>query len=146
MIAGNSTSYGTVSIRTHSPISGRLSSTSSRLPTHNDAIRPQKSAGSSLMTLGPGVMPWMMNAPTSSAITGCAGRPRVSSGMNDVCAAALLADSGAATPSMAPCRTPRGVLEMRFSTEYDVNAASTWPPPGSTPSSEPMVVPRSTGP
>ena len=35
---------------------------------------------------------------------------------------------------------------MRFSSEYDVNAASTCPAPGSTPSSEPMVVPRSTGP
>ncbi len=30
------------------------------------------------------------------------GRPSVSNGMNDVCAAALLADSGPATPAMAP--------------------------------------------
>ena len=47
------------------------------------------------MTFGPGVMPWMMKAPTISAITGCAGMPSVSSGMKEVCAAALLADSGA---------------------------------------------------
>ena len=56
---------------------------------------PQKSAGSSLMTLGPGVMPWMMKAPIISAITGWAGMPRVSIGMKEVCAAALLADLGA---------------------------------------------------
>jgi hypothetical protein len=65
-------------------MSGRLSITSSRLPTHIEAMRPQKSAGSSSMTFGPGTMPWMMNAPTSRAMTGCAGRPSVSSGMNDV--------------------------------------------------------------
>ena len=63
---------------------------------------PQNSAGSSLMTLGPGVMPWMMKAPIISAITGCAGMPRVSIGMNEVWAAALLALSGPATPSIAP--------------------------------------------
>ena len=69
----------------------------------------------------------------------------MSSGMNDVCAAALLADSGAATPSMAPLPNFSGFLEIRFSREYDVKLASTWPPPGSTPSSEPIVVPRRTG-
>ena len=47
-------------------------------------------------------MPWMMNAPTIRAMTGWAGRPSVRSGMNDVWAAALLADSGPATPSIAP--------------------------------------------
>ena len=99
------------------PISGRLSTTSIRLPTHIETMRPQNSAGSSLMTFGPGVMPWMMKAPTISAITGCAGRPSVSSGMKEVWAAALLADSGPATPSIAPCPNVLGWLEMRFSTE-----------------------------
>lgn len=97
------------------------------------------------MTVGPGVMPWMMNAPMSSAMTGWAGNPRVRSGMNEVCAAALLADSGAATPSIAPWPKRCGVLLIRFSTEYEVNEASTWPPPGRMPSSEPMAVPRRTG-
>ena len=41
-------------------------------------------------------------APTISAITAFGGMPSVSSGMNEVCAAALLALSGAATPSIAP--------------------------------------------
>ena len=74
MIAGKSTWYGIVSIFTQMPMSGRLSSTSKRFPTHIETMRPQKSAGSSLITFGPGVMPWMMNAPTMSAMTGCAGQ------------------------------------------------------------------------
>ena len=65
--------------------------------------------------------------------------------MNEVWAAALLADSGAATPSIAPRRTSPDAVETRFSSEYDVNDASTCPPPGSTPSSDPRAVPRSTG-
>ena len=59
-----------VSIFTHIPISGRLSSTSIRLPTHIETIMPQNRAGSSVTTLGPGVMPWMIRAPIISAITG----------------------------------------------------------------------------
>ena len=91
-----------VSIFTHIPIRGRFSSTSIRLPTHIETIRPQNRAGSSVTTLGPGVMPWMIRAPIISAITGLEGMPRVSIGMNEVCAPALLAASGAATPSIAP--------------------------------------------
>ncbi len=116
-IAGKRTLYGIVSSFTQMPISGRLSITSIRFPIHIETMRPQNSAGSSMITFGPGVMPWMMNAPTMSAMTGCAGRPSVSSGMNEVWAAALLADSGPATPSIAPCPNVSGCLETRFSTE-----------------------------
>ena len=117
MIAGKSTRYGIVSIFTQMPMSGRLRSTSMRFPTHIDTMRPQKSSGSSLITFGPGVMPWMMNAPIMRAMIGLPGRPSVSSGMKDVCAAALLADSGPATPSMAPRPNVSGCFEERFSTE-----------------------------
>ena len=51
---------------------------------------------------GPGWMPWMISAPTMSAITALEGMPSVSRGMKLVCAAALFAASGPATPSMAP--------------------------------------------
>ncbi len=88
-----------------------------KLPTHIDTISPQNSAVSSLMTLGPGVMPWMMNAPIISAITGWAGMPRVSIGMNEVCAAALLAASGPATPSMAPLPNSASLEDSFFSSE-----------------------------
>ena len=54
------------------------------------------------MTAVPGAMPWITIAPIISAITGLEGMPRVRSGTNEVWAAALLAASGAATPSTAP--------------------------------------------
>lgn len=62
--------------------------------------------------------------------------------MNEVCAAALLADSGPATPSMAPVPNSCAYLDAFFSSEYDANEASVAPPPGRMPSSEPSAVPR----
>src|SRR5581483_4829773 len=70
--------------------------------------------------------------------------PSVSSGMNDVCAPALFADSGPATPWIAPLPNSDGSSASFFSTEYDANDDSIAPPPGSTPSIEPSAVPRST--
>jgi hypothetical protein len=43
-------------------------------------------------------MPWMIKAPIIRAMTGLEGMPSVSIGMNEVCAPALFADSGAAMP------------------------------------------------
>ena len=43
-----------VSSFTHSPISGRLRTTSIRLPIHIEAMMPQNSAGCSVATFGPG--------------------------------------------------------------------------------------------
>ncbi len=100
---------------THMPIIGRLSITSRKLPTHIEAIMPQKRSGLAVMICGPGWMPWMIMAPIIRAITGLEGMPSVRRGMNDVCAAALLAASGAATPSMAPLPNRSGVLESFFS-------------------------------
>ena len=53
----------------------------------------------------------MIIAPIISAITGLDGMPSVSIGMNEVCAPALLADSGPATPSIAPLPNRSGCLE-----------------------------------
>ena len=52
---------------------------------------PQNRVGFLVITCGPGMMPWMVMAPTISAITAFGGMPSVSSGMNEVCAPALLA-------------------------------------------------------
>ena len=57
----------------------------------------------------------MVMAPTISAITAFGGMPSVSSGMNEVCAPALFADSGAATPSIAPLPNSCEYLEIFFS-------------------------------
>ena len=45
--------YGIVSILTHTPMRGRFSITSRTLPTHIEAMRPQTSAGCSVITSGP---------------------------------------------------------------------------------------------
>ena len=76
---------------------------------------PQKSCGFSVMTCGPGAMPWIIIAPIISAITALDGMPSVSSGMNEVWAPALLAASGAATPSIAPLPNSCPYLETFFS-------------------------------
>ena len=49
-------------------------------------------------------------------MTALAGMPSVRSGMKAPPAAALLADSGPATPSMAPLPNRSGYLDARFST------------------------------
>ena len=60
-------------------------------------------------------MPWMVSAPSISAITAFGGRPRLISGMKQVCAAALFAASGPATPSGAPRPKRSGVRDSFFS-------------------------------
>jgi hypothetical protein len=61
-------------------------------------------------------MPWMVRAPSISAITPLAGSPSVSIGINLHCASALLAASGPATPSIAPCPKREGSEASFFST------------------------------
>src|ERR671916_381519 len=73
------------------PTSGRLMMSSIRLPIHMEAIMPQNRFGFLVITCGPGMMPWMVMAPTIRAITAFGGIPKVSSGMKEVCAPALLA-------------------------------------------------------
>ena len=60
-------------------------------------------------------MLWIIIAATISAITGVVGIPSVSIGMKLVWAPALLADSGPATPSIAPLPKRSGVLLIFFS-------------------------------
>ena len=77
-------------------------------PIHMETMRPQKSEGFVVMTCGPGAMSCSIRAPIMSAITAFDGMPSVSIGMKLVCAPALLADSGPATPRMLP--SPKGGL------------------------------------
>ena len=60
-------------------------------------------------------MPWISSAAISTAITGPVGIPRASIGTNAPVEAALLADSGPATPATAPLPNSSGVFEMRRS-------------------------------
>ena len=100
---------------TQMPISGRLMMTSMTLPMNMLAIRPQNRSGFSVITPGPGLMPWIIRAATMTAITALPGMPSVSIGMNEVWAPALFADSGAATPSIAPLPKIDGSRATRFS-------------------------------
>ena len=80
-------------------------------------MTPQNRSGCSVITEGPGWIPCMMRAPIMSAMTGLDGSPRVNIGTNDIWAPALLAASGAATPSSAPCPNRSGSRDTFFSSE-----------------------------
>src|SRR5262249_13451448 len=114
MMAGMSSRYGTCSSFTHKPIIGRLRMTSMALPIHIEATRPQNRSGRCVITCGPGWMPWMVSAPSISAITPEAGSPSVSMGMNLHCAAAVVGDSGACTPCDRPLAEGGGVVGTFF--------------------------------
>ena len=85
------------------------------LPMYMLATMPQNRPGFCAISSGPGCRPCTMKAPSSSAITTLGGMPSVSSGMKPPPAAALLAASGPATPSIAPLPNFSGVFETRFS-------------------------------
>ncbi|CAN3975975.1 hypothetical protein GOGPGP_GOGPGP_13190, partial [Dysosmobacter welbionis] len=53
-------------------------------------------------SVGPGIMPWIMNAPIKIAVAPSPGTPSVSMGIIVAPQAPLLADSEAATPSISP--------------------------------------------
>src|ERR671938_1672099 len=77
-----------------------------------------------------------------SAMVALAGMPSVSVGMNLHCASALFADSGPATPSIAPRPKRDGSFATFFSIMYEENDAIDGPVPGSTPKNAPSAVPR----
>ena len=61
------------------------------------------------------MIPWIIRAAKIIAIEAFPGIPKVRSGMKDELDAALFADSGPATPSMAPFPKRSGCLDNRFS-------------------------------
>ena len=76
---------------------------------------PQKGCGCLVMICGPGTMPWMVMAPTISAITALGGMPSVRSGMKAVCAPALLADFRPGDAFDRPAPKREGSLASFFS-------------------------------
>ncbi|MNC87828.1 hypothetical protein D3C83_35880 [compost metagenome] len=67
------------------------------------------------MSSGPGDMPWTMMAAIITAVTGLVGMPSAIIGTNAPVAAELFADSGPATPSIAPFPKRSGSLDRRRS-------------------------------
>ena len=98
------------------PIIGRLMTTSIRLPIHIETIMPQKRSGFLVMTSGPGWMPWMIMAPTISAITALDGMPKRQHGDERGLRRGVVGRlRRAATPSTAPLPNSPGFLEIFFS-------------------------------
>src|SRR5215467_3804898 len=144
-INGASSGYGTLRSFTHSPISGRLRTRSMMLPMYMEAIKPQNTSGFSATSKGPGLTPWISSAAKITAIEALPGIPSVSNGINELVAALLFADSGAATPSIAPLPNRSGCLLSFFSSAYEMNDEMIAPPPGSTPIKNPSNDPRAMG-
>ena len=78
------------------------------------AMRPQTMSGLVWKRRGPGRMPHIMKPASMTAVVGDPGIPRARSGAKPLMEAELLADSGAATPSMAPVPNLSGCLEIAF--------------------------------
>ena len=83
-------------------LSGRFKIRSMRFPRYMLVMTPQKRSGCSVIRVGPGCMPCIISAPRRMAITALAGIPNVNKGMKAPAVAALFADSGPATPAIAP--------------------------------------------
>src|SRR4051812_11776023 len=116
MISGYRYAYGMRRRGTNSPTNGRVSASSITLPTYIQATKPQNPSGWSFTNDGPGGPPWIISAAISTAVTGPVGMPSASIGTNAPVDAALLADSGPATPATAPCPNSSGRFEIFFST------------------------------
>src|SRR5258705_8995939 len=104
--------YGIRSRFTNRPTSGRFNTSSTTLPTYMLATNPQNSSGCCVINMGPGEMPWTMIAANITAVIGPVGMPSANIGTNAPVAAALFADSGPATPSIAPLPKRSGCFDI----------------------------------
>ncbi len=102
MTRGKRILFGILKMLAKRGTNGRLSRRRIKFPIYILAITPQKSSGCWPIIKGPGDTPWMRRAPKRMAVGGAKGIPRTNSGMKADWQAALLADSGPATPSIAP--------------------------------------------
>ncbi len=87
-----------------------------------------------------------MNAPIKMAVVPEPGIPSVKRGIMAPPEAALLADSGPATPAIFPLPNESGSLLNFFSEIYEKKEASVAPAPGRTPRKNPKIEERPIGP
>src|ERR1044071_9832295 len=83
----------------------------------------------------------MIKAPSRRAVTELLGRPSDSSGIIPPATAELFADSGPATPSIAPLPKRSGCLAVLRSRAYETKEAVTGLPPGRIPIPNPRTLP-----
>ena len=141
-ISGMRMPYGTRSARTKSGMQAVLRMSSMTFAMYCEAIRPQTNSGFFSKSIGPGRKPHIIRPPSMIAVVAEPGMPSVSIGTIAAVAAALFADSGAATPSIAPLPNCSGCADTFFSTVYERNDATVGPAPGSMPTRKPSTVPR----
>ncbi|MCY1522811.1 hypothetical protein D9M68_576810 [compost metagenome] len=115
VIAGTRIQVGTLSMRANRPTSGMFITSRMTLPMNSEAIRPQTTSGCCSNSSGPGVMLYRVRAPIITAVVPEPGTPRVSIGISEPQAEALLAASGAATPRRSPSPKRPELPAMRFS-------------------------------
>src|SRR5690606_24730084 len=142
MMMGSRYRRGVTMILANTLTRGRFRMRSITLPTNMLAINTQATIGCSSNKRGPGWTLYMMKAPTRIAVVPDPGIPRVRSGINAPPDAALLADSGPATPSIAPLPNRSGCLLHFFSRMYEKKEAIVAPAPGRTPTKKPRREPR----
>ena len=106
------------------------------------AMSPQTKSGCWMKSSGPGCRPSMSRAPSMMAVVPLPGIPRHSRWIRDPPAAALLADSGPATPSIAPLPSSSLCLLTFFSRPYETKLATAAPAPAMPPTKNPESVPR----
>ena len=87
-----------------------------RFASSSAANTPYTTPSSSTYIIGPGVMPFMMNAPNSTAVTESPGTPSDSSGIIAPPEQPLFALSVAATPSGIPVPNFSGYFDVFFET------------------------------
>src|SRR3972149_10605333 len=142
MISGMRMLYGILSARTYMGMKAMLRMSSMTLAMYCEAMSPHTNSGFFSNRSGPGRSPHIMSPPSMMAVVADPGMPSVSMGTMARAEAALLADSGPATPSMAPLPNSAGCRDTFFAREYARNVAMVGPAPGSTPMKKPSTVPR----
>ena len=115
VMAGTRIQFGTLSMRENRPISGMFITSRMTLPMNSEAIRPQTTSGCCSNSIGPGVMLYSASAPIITAVVPEPGTPRVSMGISEPQAEALLAASGAARPRRSPSPNLPELPARRFS-------------------------------
>ena len=94
----------------------------------------------SVSMAGPGVIPWMRNAPSKIAIVALPGIPKAIVGISEAPFIALLALSGAITPRTSPFPNSSRSLELCTACPYATQSTIEAPSPGKMPIYIPMAL------
>ncbi len=106
------------------------------------AVTSKTNAGASIMMSGPGRMPWMNSAASSTAAGADPGTASVSTGMRAPGTAALLPVSAAIRPSTDPLPNLSFSFDEPRAEAYETHAPMSSPTPGINPIRVPITPER----